>query len=361
MNHYFRPTALLATLLSAATQVAAHGHISNVVINGVSYAGWDINSYPYMDDPPIVIAWETPNTSNAFITAEDYDDPDIICHRDAQNARGHAVVAAGDKVNLQWTPWPASHHGPLVTYLANCGDSCETVDKTTLEFFKIEGVGLVDDTNPPGIWGADELIDNNNSWLVEIPPTLAPGFYVMRNEIIALHGASSKGGAQNYPQCINLQVTGSGSASPSGELGTELYTPTDPGILIDIYQSLSTYDIPGASPIPGAVEVEQSSSAITASGTPITTSANGGGGGGDDGGSNPTPTTTTTPQTTSTMTTTTKPANTPTTTTAPGGGDTSRQTMYGQCGGNGWSGPTACVPQATCTSYNDWYSQCIPT
>lgn len=358
MNHHFYPITLLAALLLITTQVASHGHISNIVINGVSYDGWDINSYPYMDDPPIVIAWETPNTSNGFITPDEYSTDDIICHRNATNAQGHAIVAAGDKLNLQWAPWPDTHHGPVITYLANCGDSCETVDKTTLEFFKISSVGLVDDSAVHGIWGDDELIDNNNSWLVEIPPTLDPGFYVLRNELIALHGAGSEKGAQNYSQCINLQITGSGSASPSGVLGTDLYSPTDPGILVNIYQVLSTYVVPGPTLIPGTVSVEQSRSAITASGTPVTGS---GGGGGSRSTTTSTPpstpaTITSTTTTTLSMTTTTSAKSTTTSPT-----NTSGQSLYGQCGGNGWTGPTACSAEATCTSYNDYYSQCVPT
>ena len=149
---------------------------------------------------------------------DNYGSSDIICHENATNAKGHAAVAAGEKINIQWTTWPSSHHGPVISYLADCGDSCETVDKTTLEFFKIDGVGLVDDTDVPGTWGDDQLIANNNSWLVEIPPTLKAGYYVLRHEIIALHSAEEEDGAQNYPQCFNLQVTGSGTAHPSGVL-----------------------------------------------------------------------------------------------------------------------------------------------
>ncbi|KAL0942269.1 pectate lyase [Colletotrichum truncatum] len=37
----------------------------------------------------------------------------------------------------------------------------------------------------------------------------------------------------------------------------------------------------------------------------------------------------------------------------------SQATLYGQCGGQGWTGPTTCVSGATCVSYNEWYSQCI--
>ncbi|KAH6908023.1 glycoside hydrolase family 16 protein [Coprinopsis sp. MPI-PUGE-AT-0042] len=33
---------------------------------------------------------------------------------------------------------------------------------------------------------------------------------------------------------------------------------------------------------------------------------------------------------------------------------------YGQCGGQGWSGPTTCESGWTCTKSNDWYSQCLP-
>lgn len=52
-------------------------------------------------------------------------------------------------------------------------------------------------------------------------------------------------GAQNYPQCFNLEVTGSGTAEPEGVLGTELYTPTDAGIKVGIYAPLESYEIPG--------------------------------------------------------------------------------------------------------------------
>ncbi|KAF9038234.1 glycoside hydrolase superfamily [Panaeolus papilionaceus] len=37
-----------------------------------------------------------------------------------------------------------------------------------------------------------------------------------------------------------------------------------------------------------------------------------------------------------------------------------QQSLYGQCGGIGWNGPTTCVSGATCTYVNDWYSQCLP-
>jgi hypothetical protein len=34
--------------------------------------------------------------------------------------------------------------------------------------------------------------------------------------------------------------------------------------------------------------------------------------------------------------------------------------VWGQCGGQGWSGPTTCASGSTCVAQNQWYSQCIP-
>lgn len=34
--------------------------------------------------------------------------------------------------------------------------------------------------------------------------------------------------------------------------------------------------------------------------------------------------------------------------------------IWGQCGGQGWTGPTTCVAGSVCTFSNPWYSQCLP-
>ncbi|ORY26836.1 pectin lyase-like protein [Neocallimastix californiae] len=34
---------------------------------------------------------------------------------------------------------------------------------------------------------------------------------------------------------------------------------------------------------------------------------------------------------------------------------------YGQCGGNSWKGVTCCPSGYTCKTYNQWYSQCVPS
>jgi hypothetical protein len=77
--------------------------------------------------------------------------------------------------------------------------------------------------------------------------------------------------------------------------------------------------------------------------------------------SSSTTTTTTTSQTTTTTTTsqtttTTSSSSTTSTSSAPTGGSCSA--LYGQCGGQGYTGPTCCS-SGTCKFSNDWYSQCI--
>lgn len=276
-----------------------------------------------------------------------YQSPDIICHKNATNAQGHASVKAGDSVLVQWVPVPWPHKSAIVDYMANCNGGCETVDKTTLEFFKIDGIGLLSGGDP-GTWASDVLIGNNNTWIIQIPEDLETGNYVLRHELIALHSAEQIDGAQNYPQCFNLAVTGTGSLQPSGVLAIDLYQETDPGILFNIYTSPLTYTMPGPTVVAGLPSsVAQASSTATA-----TSSATIPGGGGSTGGS--TSKTSTVVRSTSSAT---RASSSTTITTSPPAGGT--QTLYGQCGGSGYSGPTKCASPAVCTTLNPYYAQCL--
>lgn len=257
-------------VLGSAALVAAHGHVSGAVVDGQYYPGYDI-SYHYMPDPPKVIGWSTDATDNGFVDGSSYADADIICHKNAKNGAISAEIAAGKQVELQWTAWPESHKGPVITYLANCNGDCATVDKTQLEFFKIDEKGLISGSD--NTWATDNLIASNNSWTVTIPSSIAAGNYVMRHEIIGLHSAGQKDGAQNYPQCLNFKVTGGGSDKPEGTLGTALYKDTDPGIQINIYQTLTSYTIPGPALYSGSSSSGSSGSGSSSAAPSATASA----------------------------------------------------------------------------------------
>ena len=60
---------------------------------------------------------------------------------------------------------------------------------------------------------------------------------------------------------------------------------------------------------------------------------------------------------TSTSKTSTSTSKTSTTSSAPATSATAAH--WGQCGGQGWTGPTVCVTGTTCQKQNDWYSQCL--
>ncbi|ETI21170.1 hypothetical protein G647_07514 [Cladophialophora carrionii CBS 160.54] len=273
----FKLTATFGTL-ALLSRVSAHGIVSGIVANGAWQSGYD-PSFQYSNPPPVVAGWSIPQVSDRGFVS-DYTSPDIICHKGATPGGSYVSVAAGDSIELQWTEWPESHHGPVIDYLAACGDDCTTVDKTQLLFNKIDEAGLNNGDPAPGNWASDDLIANNNSWTVTIPSSIAPGKYVLRHEIIALHSAFDAGGAQNYPQCINLEVSGSGTDNlGSGTKGTELYTAQDPGILINIYYpTVTDYIIPGPALLDGSSSgsqpsVSASASTASASATSVAPSA----------------------------------------------------------------------------------------
>lgn len=278
----FRLIAVLAILNLAI----AHSHIPYLVINGLSYPGF----IPSLGsaNPPEIVGWATTVKDDGYVSPSNYSTPDIICHRGGTPSQAHVPVTPGDKILFQWNGWPQSHKGPAMSYLAPCNgtDGCASVDKTELEFFKIDNSAptfLNESGGPPGFWATDVLIANNNSWLVEVPPTLTPGPYVLRHEIIALHYAAQTNGAQNYPQCFNLWVEGDATASASsaggtpvdkdqGGLAVDFYKADDPGIAIDVYKKMTTYEIPGPTVVSGAAPipvVSQTLSVPTAAGTPV--------------------------------------------------------------------------------------------
>ena len=62
---------------------------------------------------------------------------------------------------------------------------------------------------------------------------IAPGNYLIRNEIIALHLGNTEGGAEFYPSCTQVSIGGSASGTPAnGDTVTFPggYSDNDPGI-----------------------------------------------------------------------------------------------------------------------------------
>jgi cellulase len=244
------PIATLILVFTAAKTITAHGWVDVWTISGQNYTGFVPTAAPWVPDQG-TIGWPAWNTDNGPVYSKDVNSPDVICSINATNAKLYATpVNAGSTINLRWTTWPESHHGPILSYLADCNGDCVTVDKRELKWFKIAEMGQLsygEGGGKTGTWADDELRAAGGAWSVKIPSSIKSGNYVLRNEIIALHSAYDLGAAQLYPQCANIKISGGGDATPSGVVGTELYSQDDPGLHYGIYndESKPVYQIPG--------------------------------------------------------------------------------------------------------------------
>lgn len=78
-----------------------------------------------------------------------------------------------------------------------------------------------------------------------VPQCIPSGYYLVRHEIIALHSAYAYPGAQFYPGCHQVKVSGGGSKTPTGLVAFPgAYKASDPGVTYDAYQP-QTYTVPG--------------------------------------------------------------------------------------------------------------------
>jgi hypothetical protein len=226
------PLFILAALATAGT-VSAHGYIKSINVAGQEYGGFLADVYPWADTKPDLIAWSTEATDSGYV--QTVPGSDVICHRGAKPGKLSAPVAAGGTVTVTWNQWLGEHKGPVLNYLAACNGDCAAVQATDLKFFKISESGFEN-----GLWGSDILMQQGNSWDVVIPADIKAGGYVLRHEIVAMHGKF-----QLYPQCVNLQVTGGGEVVPEGVPGPQLYTGQEPGLNTNVWGEVKGYVPPG--------------------------------------------------------------------------------------------------------------------
>ncbi|KAK1454359.1 glycosyl hydrolase family 61 [Colletotrichum cuscutae] len=194
------------------------------------------------------------------IRTPEYDGPQtdvtsqyIACNGDPNPTKSTdkvITVTAGSTVTAVWrhtlTSGPedvmdASHKGPTLAYMKKVTDA-KTDPGTGAGWFKIQEDGL-----SSGVWGTERVIGNAGKQAITIPKCIANGQYLLRAEMIALHGASSYPGAQLYMECAQINVVGGTAAkSPPTVSFPGAYKGSDPGITINIYYPVVTnYTIPG--------------------------------------------------------------------------------------------------------------------
>lgn len=129
--------------------------------------------------------------------------------------------------------------------MASCGSvTPDNFDTSNAKWFKIDEQGL----QANGTWMQNELYVGGVA-TVQLPKNIAAGFYLLRNEIIALHLATSLGGAEFYTGCVQLNIGGNENGiPPASDLVSipGLYSDTDPGIYDpDVFNPGAVYTFPG--------------------------------------------------------------------------------------------------------------------
>ncbi|KAG9667299.1 carbohydrate-binding module family 1 protein, partial [Aureobasidium melanogenum] len=350
--------SVVSALALAASSVNAHAIMQRIMVDGV--------------DQGSLTGIRAPSSNNPV---QDVSSSDILCGASSGTSSKLITIPAGASVAGGWAhllggpqgsgdsdnPIASSHKGPTQVYLAKVDDAV-SASATGLKWFKIAS----DAVTSSGVWGVDDMIKNTDSngfgWQkFTMPSCIAPGQYLMRVELLALHSATAEGGAQFYQSCAQIKVTGSGSFAPSTSNEMSLpggYSATDPGILANIYDSsiYTSYKAPGPAVIScGAGNAAPATSAAAASSKPATSAV-----------SSKVPVSTSAaaavtskPATTLSTMVKTSEAAAPATSAASSGSSSGTAAHWGQCGGQGWTGPTTCISGTTCKVQNDWYSQCL--
>jgi hypothetical protein len=255
---------------AAGSCVSAHGFLSSITINGKTYNG---NNPFRNNDPSVIRKVSSPDPNyGASNTA-------LTCGPGALAASQMADANPGDTMTFDWrgadySHWP-HNTGPMLTYMASCGSSsCDQFDPAQAKWFKIRQVGRKNG-NPQ--WVQQDVFDGGVD-TVTIPSNLAPGNYLVRHEIIALHLATQRGGAEFYPGCAQVRIGGSQTGKPSeSELVSfpGAYSDDDPGIYDpSVYNTRVAYVFPGprvAAFVGGSSGGATNSTSTTGTSTPTQT------------------------------------------------------------------------------------------
>ncbi|KAJ1300276.1 hypothetical protein OPQ81_005103 [Rhizoctonia solani] len=236
-------------LLASAALVAGHGIVTEVMVDGKWYVGTKNWNAPENQNSPVRgIPLDT-----GFVHYGNVNSPDIACSSAGYEGRPvTAPIKAGGSMGVRWggdggpdgKQWPHPE-GPAIVYMASCNGPCKNFNPSNAQFFKIAEEGLDGSKQPnqsgndhlpwgQGLWAQNRIQYENSYHWFTIPSDIKDGEYLVRHELISLHGAHSYAeGAQYYPSCIQVKVTGGGNASPPTTPATQLYTVQD-GI-VDIY------------------------------------------------------------------------------------------------------------------------------
>lgn len=200
--------SVVAALVALTGTVNAHTIFRQLIVDGTDYGvgnGVRVPSYdgPITDvdsDPIACNGGPNPTTPTDLVI-------DVQAGSTVSAIWRHTLDTTGDAPD---DVMDSSHLGPISAYMKKVSDAAS--DSGVGDgWFKVQEYGLEN-----GVWGTETVINGKGIHDVTIPQCIESGQYLLRVEMLALHGAGSYPGAQFYQECAQLNVIGgSGSASPS--------------------------------------------------------------------------------------------------------------------------------------------------
>ncbi|KAK1765094.1 glycoside hydrolase [Phialemonium atrogriseum] len=230
---------IAAPLLALAPLAAAHGAVTSYIIGGTTYPGYD-GFAPANSPSTIQFPWPD---YNPVMTSSD---PKMRCNG-GTSAQLSAPVEAGTNVTAVWKQWTHAQ-GPVMVWLYKCAGEFSGCTGDGKGWFKIDQMGLYGSSLNSDDWGTG-IVLKTLEWSSTIPKNIAPGNYLIRHELLALHQANTP---QFYPECAQIVISGSGNSEPPADylFSIPTYAPqSDPGIMVDIYQGAATTYTPPAGPV----------------------------------------------------------------------------------------------------------------
>jgi len=218
----------LATL-ALASVASAHYTFPSLIIGGTT-----------------TTAWENVRQTNNFETqapVTDVTSADFRCYDSTQTGVATtATIAAGSTLGIM-SDGTIYHPGVVNVYMAKAPSTAAGWAGDDAVWFKVYEISAVTNGGTSITFPAEGV----PSVSFTLPKSLPTGQYLVRMEAIALHVASTYGGAQFYISCGQVSVTGGGSGTPGPLVSIPgVYTGYEPGILININYPIPTnYTQPG--------------------------------------------------------------------------------------------------------------------
>ncbi|PNH43714.1 hypothetical protein VD0004_g3788 [Verticillium dahliae] len=175
----------------------------------------------------------------------DLASPDLRCNVGGASGAQTSVIDVKPGETFSFTLDTAVYHqGPISFFLSKAPSSVRAYDGSG-KWLKFKDIGPTF-SNGQATWPLRQTYEG------QIPTCLPNGEYLLRVSQLGIHNPWPAGIPQFYTSCAQIRVTG--SSADAGRFNPTLDIPgafkeTDPGYTVNIYQGISSYEVPGGKPV----------------------------------------------------------------------------------------------------------------